>query len=239
MDTIKDTLTDMMEMFHKRMAEFDTELRKSSASTTTTSSLASDFALFRTFIMQALATLQQQVEVLARNIDNVEMRTRRKILLLHGVQEDDKEDASLVVSAIFKDRLNIADFTPKDIKRCHRMGRPTSAKKPRPILLKLHEVSVRDKLWRAKTKLRGTGFTLSEFLTKSRHDLFMAAREKFGVTKCWTQEGHIYILGPDGVRNRIVSLQDINRIGNARHEKPITPASKATSTKPKRAATRK
>lgn len=40
----------------------------------------------------------------------------------------------------------------------------------------------------------------------------MAARFKFGISKCWTREGSVFILGADGKRHRIQSLSDLDKI---------------------------
>ncbi|XP_026746114.1 uncharacterized protein LOC113507459 [Trichoplusia ni] len=115
------------------------------------------------------------------------MRGRRKILLLHGVPEHSKEDTAQVVAGVMLEHVKIADFSVAAVRRFHRMGRNSNGSKPRPILLKLRDVEVRDRIWFEKTKLKGSGITLSEFLTKTRHDAFMMAREKFGISNCWTQ----------------------------------------------------
>ncbi|KAJ8737053.1 hypothetical protein PYW07_000324 [Mythimna separata] len=92
------------------------------------------------------------------------------------------------------------------------MGRQAGTSKPRPILCKLRDVNLRDSIWFAKTRLKGTSITVSEFLTKSRHRLFMYAREKFGVNNCWSQQGLIYVLGFDGSRHRVNSMSDLDNI---------------------------
>ncbi|CAG4982991.1 unnamed protein product [Colias eurytheme] len=56
------------------------------------------------------------------------------------------------------------------------VGKPQE-NKPRPILCKLRNLSDKELIWSSKISLKGTGITLSEFLTKSRHEVFMAARE--------------------------------------------------------------
>ncbi|KAF9811928.1 hypothetical protein SFRURICE_021285 [Spodoptera frugiperda] len=143
--------------------------------------------------------LQRQMEFFARDMDALEMRGRRKMLLIHGVPEDKAENTALVVTNMVQDKLQMNTITGKS--------------SPRPILVKVQDVDTRDKVWHSKTKLKGTGITISEFLTKTRHQVFMAARNKFGVTKCWTNAGHIYVLGPDGVRHRIVSHSELRAIG--------------------------
>lgn len=210
MEAINRTVADMTELFNQRMAEFEQALEKTPCTTTTTTSgLAAEYATFRTFIVQALGTLQQQVGILAQSLDNMEMRGRRKILLLHGVPEKQEEETAQVVVQIVKQHFKL-DLT-SGIKRCHRMGR-SSTHKPRPILFKVHDMALRDKIWFGKTNLKGSGLTVSEFLTKSRHNVFMAARDRFGVTQCWTREGTVFVLDSKGSRHRVTSFAELNTI---------------------------
>lgn len=96
---------------------------------------------------------------------------------------------------------------------------------------------VRDRIWFGKTKFKGSGITVSEFLTKQRHQAFMAARHKFGVQKCWTKDGVIHIINSKGVRHRITKSSELDKIESQAEEKSSTSA-KPTS-KPKRVATQK
>lgn len=221
------------------MASFEAELLKRSTGSTSTSGLAEEFAAFKTFVMQSLKALQQQLELTARDVDNLEMRSRRKMILLHGVAEHNNEEIDEVVANVVKQSLNIISFSTEDIKRSHRMGRASSSTgKPRPILVKFHSFAVKQNVWFSKTKLKGTGITLSEFLTRSRHEAFMAAREQFGIMKCWTQDGYIYVLSPDGVRHRITGLNDVNKIKCVSVEAKVAPTKNA-SHKTRKAVTSK
>lgn len=67
-------------------------------------------------------------------------------------------------------------------------------------------------MWFAKTKFKGTGITQSEFLTKSGHGVFIAARQHFGVNKCWTRDGVIYVVAPDGSRRKVERMLDLDNI---------------------------
>lgn len=200
-------------MFTEQMDEFKTRIDKStSPSRATASSIATEFTSFRTFIIGALQILQDQLVVVSKEVDNLEMRSRRKILLLHGVPEERNENTSEVLVQTVVQKLKVGGFTKTAISRCHRMGRAAAADSPRPILFKLHDSDLKNKVWFAKTGLRGSGFTLSEFLTKSRHETLMAARQRFGVTKCWTKDGCVFVITPDGVRHRVNCQEEIGQL---------------------------
>lgn len=225
-------MSEMMALFQDRMSNFEAELQKNpSGTTSSTDSLVADFTSFKKFVLDALGCLQKQLEALAQSLDNLEMRGRRKMVLLHGVTEQAKEDTAQVVAEVVRCHLKLTDFAVADIRRCHRMGRQTGASKPRPILCKLRDVGVRDSVWFAKTKLKGTGITVSEFLTKSRHQLFMSVRERLGETNCWTKQGLIYALRADGSRHRVYSLDDLNNIEQV-SEKVMSPTASAVSSSP-------
>ena len=97
--------------------------------------------------------------------------------------------------------MRLPDFSLGDLQVCHRLG--TSTTKPRSILVRFRELEQRRLVWDTKTSLRESGIIISEFLTKSRHDVFMAARKHFGVKNCWTTDGKIVILLPDKTRKKV------------------------------------
>lgn len=209
MEALKESVAQLSIIFNQRMESFENESLKNPAATTS-SSVTSDFAAFKKFVVVSLHALQDQVELLDRGADNIEMRSRRKMLLFHGLPEDKQENPDLVIMEAVIQRLNISNFAVSDISRCHRMGRPTD--KARPILVKFRDVSLRDKIWASKTILKGSGVTLSEFLTRPRHETFMAAREHFGMSKCWTRDGFVHIVDAEGARHRISCMKELNNI---------------------------
>lgn len=202
----------------------------SSAQTNDSENLAREFTDFKLFVLSSLRALQSQIEYLAKQVDHQEMYNRRKILLLRGVHEGQNEDVTAVVVATFKDRLKVTDFTANDLSRCHRLGHSTNTDKPRPILIELHNNTIRSKIWATKTRLKGSGIVVTEFLTKARHDAFMAARKRFGVGKAWTLDGYIFVVAADGTRHRVCCQKDLDNIDRSdEHSAPATLVKKATS----------
>ncbi|XP_045496932.1 uncharacterized protein LOC123695208 [Colias croceus] len=212
MESISQKMAEMTEMFTYKMDEFQRDLKNNNSATRIPSEkLASEFHVFRTFVMSSLSCLQSQVNLLNQLYDQQEMRSRRKMLLIHGVTESKDENPSECVSKLISDHLELATIVPEVFSRCHRMG-VAKTDKPRPILVKFQDAKIRNQVWLAKTKLKGTAITLSEFLTKCRHEVFMAARKKFGVSKCWTKDGSIFVINADGVRQRISTIADIEAL---------------------------
>lgn len=213
MEGLKQSIQEMSTLFHTRMAQFQDELSSKASPKVqlTPSALAADFVAFKSFIMVALKNLQAQLELLAQEVDRQEMRSRRKIILLHGVPETKDEVCAASAVKIFSEKLKQSDVSEGAISRCHRLGRP-STDRPRPLLVRFRELSVRENVWSAKTGLKGTGVTMSEFLTVVRHRLFMTARQRHGVTRCWTRDGTIFVLGPDSARHRVLSLDELDKI---------------------------
>lgn len=226
----------MNELFNTRMAEFESRdrLQKETTSSTSPTSLEADFSIFKKFVIQALNDLQQQVQILAQSADNLETRSRRKMLLFHGVPEEKNEDVTSVANKLLSEQCKLSGLSTQHLKRSQRLGRVSSSGKPRPILVKFQQVTTRDSVWYAKTNLKGTGITISEFLTKCRHEAFMCARQRFGVTRCWTREGVIHVTGPDEKRHRITTLRELYAIKD-NVVKPVA-AAKATVIKTRRAA---
>ncbi|KAI5637852.1 hypothetical protein NE865_09507 [Phthorimaea operculella] len=204
----------MVKTFNTKMAEFEAELKQTPARKppTTISALNTEFQLFKAFVVNAVTILRAEVEALARGQDRLEMHNRRKILLVHGVAETDKEDTAARVVAAIAAKCNIPAVTVASIRSSHRLGKKEGKSKPRPIVVKFTDASVRDRVWNSKKALKGTNVTLSEFLTKPRHTVFMAAREFYGVSSCWTRDGCIHVKTPDGNKKRIESMAEFHAL---------------------------
>ncbi|KAM3955208.1 uncharacterized protein ACR2FA_005539 [Aphomia sociella] len=213
MESIQQSLDTMMKHFNCKMAAFQDDLRKASTAPVTLASLAAEFDLFKSFITATLSNLQKQVQLITQQQDHIETRSRRKILLLHGVREGGADNTAVEVVKVIGDKLKVP-ISEDYISRSHRMGRIVG-ENPRPILIKFHNLDVRNKIWFAKTGFKNSGITLSEFLTKGRHDAFVAARKRFGVNKCWTRDGSVVIHGSDGKRHRVSTVDEVSQIIDA------------------------
>ncbi|KAI5635292.1 hypothetical protein NE865_11984 [Phthorimaea operculella] len=173
-----------MEQFQKKI---DTSLSQKSLE-----ALSSEFNSFKKLMWETLNMLKRQVELLHLGLDRHEMSSRRKILLFHGIPEGKDPSTEAAVCKVISGQMKLVGFTECDISSCHRLGRISS--KPRPVLVRFQSFTKRSQVWDSKTSLKSSGVTVSQFLTKSRHDVFKRARDHFGVKQCWTTEGKITIL---------------------------------------------
>ncbi|KAH9642473.1 hypothetical protein HF086_007605 [Spodoptera exigua] len=196
---------------NQRMADFEAHLKASSPGADL-SGLTKDFSTFKEHVWNVFTVLQNQIAEFSQSIDVIEMRHRKKFLLLGGVQEETDERPTDVVVSILQKHLGLPDIAPSSLQVCHRMG-SASEGRPRPILIRFLDSAYKNQVWNTKTKLKGTSYVLSEFLTRRRQSAFSAARKLFGVNNVWTMDGSINIKLPDGKRRRVYSSEEVLALG--------------------------
>lgn len=198
------SLEDLEQLFNSRMTEYENRLKNASSEPELSSditSLSREFVEFKSFVWQALSKFRSQIEMLSLGYDRHETMMRRKVLLFHGVDELPNEKLNDVVLKILTSQMSLCEIKKESIHVCHRLG--SSQSKTRPILVRLYTSEHRHLIWENKKSLKGTGITISEFLTLTRHRTFMEARKHFGVPNCWSVEGKIAIITSDGKRHKI------------------------------------
>lgn len=203
---------------NQRMANFEEHLKASSPGVDL-SGLHKDFIAFKEHVWSVFSALQLQIAELSRSVDVIEMRHRKKFLLLGGVPEKPDEKVAETVATILQSKLGLSSLTPSSLTVCHRLG-PAAEGHSRPILLRFADSSIRGDIWRTKTKLKGSSFVVSEFLTRHRQSTFATARKLFGVTNAWTMDGNINVKLPDGKRRRVFSVEEVVALG-AEHGKSL------------------
>jgi hypothetical protein len=215
MDTTAENLLKGMEelssMFKARMTEFERSLQPSTAkeASPTVRSLAAEYSSFKTFVWKSLNILKSQVDLVMAGLDRLDMHSRRKVLLFHGITEDNKEDVTNKILAIFSGQMNLP-LSTNAIEVCHRLG--ANKKGARPVLVRFSTSEQRRQVWKSKTSLKGSKVSVSEFLTKARQEVFVAARGHFGVSKCWSADGTIVILLPDNSRRKIFTMGELRQL---------------------------
>ena len=109
--------------------------------------------------------------------------------------------------------MEFESFSVRNIVRSHRTGpRQTAARstrsqsqtrvKPRPIIFRLGDWRIRKRIFTSKKKLKGTGISITENITKKRIDLLKLAQNKHGFGNVWTIEGRV----TTKIDNKIVNI---------------------------------
>lgn len=204
-------LQEIVNMITTRMADMEERINKATSSPgpvhADIPSLSREFTEFKALVWKSLALFKGQLELLSLGHERHEAYLRRKILLIHGVTENSKEKLHDVISTIIINKMGLSEFSVAGIQSCFRLGRNLS--KPRPILARFADLDSRQLVWENKTNLKGSGYTISEFLTKSRHTIFIEARKHFGMHSCWTSEGKIIVMLPDKTRRKLEQYSEL------------------------------
>lgn len=197
--------------FDSRMHHLESDIKKLSSSEKKPhkdlETLSREFTDFKSLIWKSFTMMRSQLELLVLGLDRQETASRRKVLLFHGISESSELPIESTIIKILHNQFKMLDIGSESLSVCHRLGTNTS--KARPVLVRFADYKLRSLVWDAKTALKGSTIAVSEFLTKSRHDVFAAARSHFGVRRCWTSEGKIIILLPDNKRRRIESMSEL------------------------------
>ena len=206
------SMSELSSMFSSRMGEFEKNLSQPSttAPTPTLKALTADFHTFKAFVWKTLGLLKSQVELVILNIDRLETHSRRKVLLFHGIKEEKDEDILQKTIEILSRHMKLPEVKSASIESCHRLG--TKKDSARPVIIRFTSLKIRSNVWNAKTSLKGTKITMTEFLTKSRQEVFLAARKHFGIRKCWSADGMIVILLNNKSRVKISSVPELKRL---------------------------
>lgn len=201
-------------LFSSRMCDYEEKLKKVAAGTGSPhpdiASLSREFSEFKSFVWETLSTMKSQIDLITLGLDRHETAMRRKILLFHGITEKQNEKLHAVVHKVINNQLKLPDVMLDHLQVCHRLG--SSRGKTRPVLVRFVGMEQRNLVWDTKTALKGTGITVSEFLTKPRHKAFVAARQHFGIKQCWSVEGKITILLPNKSKKKIESMSELTQL---------------------------
>ena len=92
----------------------------------------------------------------------------------------------------------------------------SQSSRPRPIIIKFASYRVRQAVLRARRRLKKTGISIAEDLTKANYDILRTARSASGVASAWSQDGRIFVAIPSSngktSKKLITSVDDAKRL---------------------------
>lgn len=123
-----------------------------------------------------LGRLEDRVLMQEAEIDALKQSRKRRSLCISGLQEDAEKKSSDLVLNMVSTRLSIT-ISSEDLTACYRIGKSSTPGKPRPLIVDFSDAGVRDRIYRAKSILKGSKIFISENLTSSRLSLIRSAAE--------------------------------------------------------------
>ena len=107
--------------------------------------------------------LNKRVDERDAVVDRQEHYLRRNCFLVNEIVEETVEDTDEKIINTLQQSMD-ETIKPEDIDRSHRLGKPKSSKnaKPRPIIVTFVGYNTRNRIYRNKRKLKGTGVSVME-----------------------------------------------------------------------------
>lgn len=169
-----------------------------------------------TRLRQEVADLQRRVEAMEEQQDAMEQRSRLTSLIFSGPaipEPDRREETASLIQGLIQNHLGIS-MDMSQVKSAFRL-------RSKCILVKFSGAefgSERDKLFKTKTKLRGSGLFISESLTRKRQQVFrdiLKMKKERKIAAAFTQSGDLFVkMTPESSPLNVTSpaaLRDLTR----------------------------
>jgi len=212
LQSLKRDLLSTMKCFEERQKRLEAKTDSNPETITEIMLLTTDFTNFRSSALTCLENLEQ---LLLTRLDALEQYSRKNCLIVHGVKEDNDESIVDVVVNFINEKMKIPNFVmePRLIDNVHRLGYNKRDKaRPRSIIIKFLSYLDRRTVFINKKRLRGTGFLITESLTKARAQVFYNCKERLGKENCWTQDGKIIVLMPDRKKKTVMTTKNLELV---------------------------
>lgn len=171
-----------------------------------------EFASFKLLIMSMLDEIKMKLNEMDEQIEEQENYSRRHCLLIHGVEEDTKENTDDIVLKLCKEHLKVT-LNLEQIERSHRLGKPRG-NNSRPIIVRFCSYRTRQSVFSNKKQLKGKKIVITESLSRKRRELFRATKDVFEKA-CWTRDGVVFV--KVGAAVRVIRNQ--NELKEAQNER--------------------
>nr|CAH7742007.1 unnamed protein product [Callosobruchus chinensis] len=198
------------EYFSKSMDTFNNRLKQAmNVESPEVREIHHEYSSFKDSLMQVMQHFKTIVVNMEQHIDTVEIEMWKSIILIHGIYESENESLDNSVKHVLS-TMKINNLSDNAVEESHRFGLPRPGnKKPRPIIVKFAKYQHKQTVWNAKKNLKNTSIMITEFLTKNQLVIYNEAKKLFGNQKCWTTNGQIRVMLPDGKKTSITSLSQL------------------------------
>ena len=168
--------------------------------------------------------LVNEITNLEKEVNDIEQYSRRNSLRVSGIQKiifrklyvfsntSLNESTDELVKKLAEDKLNVC-IADQDIDRSHRVGKiinvtgdENTKTRHRQILIKFTNYDARNKVIRSRSKLKGSGITIHEDLTRKNQTLLSKTSKKQGVVSAWSKDGRIFAAVPSTTPGQTVKM---------------------------------
>ncbi|XP_077550567.1 uncharacterized protein LOC144163644 [Haemaphysalis longicornis] len=123
-----------------------------------------------------------ELTALARQLDELENRSRRNNLIVRGIEEEESEDEAVLLRKVNDEIFgNVLGTRLSSIERIHRLGKKMP-EKDRPVILKVSDFRDKMRVLKNCPKLKGTQFSINEDYSKRvveiRKQLWISSAEE-------------------------------------------------------------
>ena len=139
-------------------------------------------------------SLRDQMKNLQRSQNDAEQYNRRWNLRLFNVKQktgETAEDCAVLCCQIFSDTVGVPTRR-NDLEAAHRVGgRELNSQRPRVIIVRFQNRSLRDQILASRKKLKGHGIAIAEDLTAANAKLEREVYKHSATLATWTVNGKV------------------------------------------------
>ena len=161
-----------------------------------------------------LREIREMKSFYEEKMDDLEQYSRRSCLVMTGVKETRDEDTDQIVEEILFSKLGL-NLTPFEVQRTHRLGQRRDPKDGRAVyrpIIRFVGYKSRDKVFKVKRKLKGTGISIFENLTERRVEFLQEVKKIAGYKNVWTLDGRILTFGRNGQKIQVRRKEDFRNV---------------------------
>ena len=137
-------------------------------------------------------SLSTEIEKLEKLKDQQQQYSRRNYPLVNRIVEEKEEITDEVIINTLNETLYL-DISLWDLEKPIELENvKKTRRKTCPIIVKFVRCNDRNRVFRNKKKLKGLKISITESLTKIRMDKLRQAKETYGFTNVWTNDGKIF-----------------------------------------------
>ena len=136
-----------------------------------------------------------RVDVLSKNVNNLEQYTRANNIRIFGLDDRDREESNaqteIKVRRLLSAKLGIT-IENRDIEACHRLGRFLPSGN-RPVIVRFTNRKLKVAAIINRRKLKGTQIVITEDLTQLNHDKLKEIKTLECVNQAWVRDGKLVV----------------------------------------------